>query len=70
MTPKLYYCVYDNPATMCRECYCNKKLQWVYTLNMLSVKGTYMKTYLWKTNQLIDSYKALPDKYLRIYMEY
>lgn len=67
---KLSYCVYDNPATMSRECYCNGALVWAYTANSMRQKGNYAKAYPWISNQVIDNPKALPDKFFRIYMEY
>lgn len=67
-----YYCVYDNPDTMSREWYNNSRLlfKYYYTLLMSKHYKKYLGVFPWKTNQLIDSYKALPDKYLRLYMEY
>ena len=57
---------------MCREWYNNNRLIFAYTFDLLSTipYERYSKKYPWKVNQLIDSYKALPDKYIRLYMEY
>ena len=67
---KFRYCKYDNPATMSRECYYNGKLQWSYSRLLLEVKYGGINDYPWKDNFLAGDILALPDKFIKLYMDW
>lgn len=77
MSNKIIVCTYDNPATMCRECWSNGKLLWHYSAQLLNELVTSKRHYCfpiflganvetWMPGRLIGDKEAISQEILQI----
>ena len=70
MNPHEGYAVWDNPHTMCRECWHGEELIWFYT-HALMIQTQFSQDFsrvpVWVSNRLVGSSRDLPEKWRRVY---